>query len=59
MKEEMSSMATNKVWQLVDLPSEHKAIGTRWVPKVKRKAGGNKARLLAKGYTQREGVDYD
>ena len=45
-----------------NLPSEHKAIGNKWVLKIKRKEDGSiekyKARLVAKGYTQKEGVDY-
>ncbi|KAL0283562.1 UNVERIFIED_CONTAM: putative mitochondrial protein [Sesamum radiatum] len=63
MKEEMSSMAKNNVWELVDLPTGHKTIGNKWVLKVKRKADGSidkfKARLVAKGYTQKEGIDYE
>ncbi|KAL0407607.1 UNVERIFIED_CONTAM: Retrovirus-related Pol polyprotein from transposon TNT 1-94 [Sesamum radiatum] len=63
MKEEMSSMAKNNVWELVDLPAGRKTIGNKWVLKVKRKADGSidkfKARLVAKGYTQREGIDYE
>ena len=62
MQEEMSSMDKNKVWELVDIPPGRKAIGSKWVFKVKRKADGSidkyKARLVAKGYTQREGVDH-
>ena len=63
MQEELSSMAKNKVWELVDLPPGRKTIGNKWVLKVKRKADGSidkyKARLVAKGYTQREGIDYE
>ena len=35
MFEEMKSMATNKVWDLVDLPEGHKTIGCKWVYKTK------------------------
>ena len=63
MNNEMESMRTNQVWDLVDLPSGRKAIGNKWVLKIKRKADGSieryKARLVAKGYTQKEGVDYE
>ncbi len=63
MEEEMQSMAKNHVWELVDLPSGRKSVGTKWVLKIKRKADGSidkyKARLVAKGYTQMEGVDYE
>ena len=45
------------------MPKGHKAIGLKWVFKVKRDAAGNivkyKARLVAKGYAQKQGVDYD
>ncbi|XP_052188824.1 uncharacterized mitochondrial protein AtMg00820-like [Diospyros lotus] len=62
MKEEMDSMDKNKVWELVDLPLNRKAIGNKWVLKVKHRADGSidkyKARLVAKGYTQMEGVDF-
>ena len=63
MEEEMESMRSNQVWELVDLPKERKAIGNKWVLKIKRKANGTidkyKARLVAKGYTQQEGIDYE
>ena len=62
MNDEMESMRTNQVWDLVDLPLGRKAIGNKWVLKIKRKADGSieryKARLVVKGYTQKEGVDY-
>ena len=55
MKQEMKSMATNKVWDLVELQKEAKAIGCKWVYKTKRNSSGNieryKARLVAKGFT--------
>jgi hypothetical protein len=54
-KEEMESMRTNKVWELLDLPLRRKSIGNKWVLKIKRMADGcidkYKARLVAKGYT--------
>ncbi|GJS87104.1 putative ribonuclease H-like domain-containing protein [Tanacetum coccineum] len=52
-----------KVWTLVDLPSGKKAIGTKWVYRNKKNERGivvrNKARLVAQGYKQEEGIDYD
>ena len=49
--------------ELVDLPPERKAIGNKWVFKVKHRADGSldefKARLVAKGYTQVEGANYE
>ena len=41
MNDEIESMRTNQVWDLVDLPSGHKAIGNKWVLKIKRKADGS------------------
>ena len=63
MKDELSSMDKNSVWELVDLLPDRKAIENKWVFKVKRKANGlidkYKAHLVAKGFTQQEGIDYD
>ncbi|GJW71597.1 ribonuclease H-like domain-containing protein [Tanacetum coccineum] len=51
------------VWTLVDLPNGKRAIGTKWVYRNKKYERGivikNKARLVAQGYTQEEGIDYD
>ena len=52
IKDEMGSMARNKVWKLVDLSPQRKSIGNNWVFKIKRQADGSidkfKARLVAK-----------
>ena len=62
MKDEMNSMASNGVWNLVELPDGAKAIECKWVFKTKKDSLGNieryKARLVAKGFTQNEGIDY-
>ncbi|RVW30939.1 Retrovirus-related Pol polyprotein from transposon TNT 1-94 [Vitis vinifera] len=62
MKDEMSSMKCNDVWDLVELPNGVKTIGCKWVFKTKKDSLGNieryKARLVAKGFTQKEGIDY-
>nr|GEZ87251.1 ribonuclease H-like domain-containing protein [Tanacetum cinerariifolium] len=54
---------TKKVWRLVDMPYGKKAIGTKWVYMNKKDARGivvrNKARLVAQGHKQEEGIDYD
>ena len=56
-------MRSNYVWDLVDLPLYRKAIGNKWVLRVKWKAYDiierYKACLLAKGYNQQEGIDYE
>jgi len=63
MNAEMQSILQNKTWTLSELPKDHKAIGLKWVFKVKRDPAGNivkhKARLVAKGYAQVQGIDYD
>jgi len=59
----MKSNEKNQVWDLVDLPNGRKTIGNKWILKVKRNAESSiewyKARLMAKGYTQREGIYYE
>ncbi|GJS37613.1 putative ribonuclease H-like domain-containing protein [Tanacetum coccineum] len=52
-----------KVWRLVDLPKGKHAIGTKWANRNKKDKRGivvrKKVRLVAQGYTQEEGIDYD
>ena len=63
MKSEIGSMYENKVWTLVDLPDDRQAIENKWIFKKKTDADGNvtinKAQLVAKGFRQVQGVDYD
>ncbi|GKD33617.1 putative ribonuclease H-like domain-containing protein, partial [Tanacetum coccineum] len=63
MQEELLQFKLQKVWTLVDLPNDKRAIGTKWIYKNKKDKRGivikNKARLVAQGYTQEEGIDYD
>ncbi|GKE98356.1 putative ribonuclease H-like domain-containing protein, partial [Tanacetum coccineum] len=63
MQEELLQFKLQKVWVLVDLPKGHRAIGTKWVYRNKKDERGivirNKARLVAQGHTQEEGIDYD
>ncbi|KAM0008922.1 putative RNA-directed DNA polymerase [Helianthus debilis subsp. tardiflorus] len=63
MKSEVRSIEKNQTWLLVDLPVGHKAIGLKWVYKLKKDPSGQvtkcKARLVAKGYVQRKGIDFD
>eukprot|EP00253_Pinus_taeda_P007650 PITA_07650 len=62
MKKEYDALIKNGTWMLVDPPAGVKPIGCKWVYKIKYKADGSldkyKARLIAKGYAQKEGVDY-
>ncbi|GJT17542.1 putative ribonuclease H-like domain-containing protein [Tanacetum coccineum] len=63
MQEELLQFKIQKVWVLVDLPYGKKAIGTKWVYRNKKDERGvvvrNKARLVAQGHRQEEGIDYD
>ncbi|GKF48633.1 putative ribonuclease H-like domain-containing protein, partial [Tanacetum coccineum] len=63
MQEEQLQFKLQQVWVLVDLPHGMKVIGTKWVYRNKRDERGmvvrNKARLVAQGYTQEEGINYD
>ena len=62
MEDEMNSIIGNKTWDLVKLPADRKAIGCKWIFKIKRDERGNavrfKARLVAQGFGQVEGVDF-
>ena len=62
MKDEMTSIAQNKVWSLVEFPDGCRPIRCKWVFKTKHDAKGHleryKVRLVAKGYSQREGIDF-
>ncbi|GKB64120.1 putative ribonuclease H-like domain-containing protein [Tanacetum coccineum] len=63
MQEELLQFILLNVWTLVDLPYGKKAIGTKWVFRNKKDQRGivvrNKARLVAQGFRQEEGIDYD
>jgi hypothetical protein len=62
MDEEMSSFEANGVFELTELPPARKPVGGRWVYAVMRNEQGAvskfKARWVAKGYSQREGIDF-
>ena len=53
----------NKTWELIDPPPGCRLIGLKWVYKVKRDEHGaivkHKARLIARGFVQREGIDFE
>lgn len=61
--DEMVSLIENNTWELVQLPDDRKAIECKWMFKLKKKPDGSiaryKARLVAQGFSQRYGIDYD
>ena len=63
MEEEIKSINQNKTWDLMMLPKNKRAIGCKWVYKLKRDENGQvcsyKARLVAQGFSQKYGEDYD
>ncbi|GJS60676.1 putative ribonuclease H-like domain-containing protein [Tanacetum coccineum] len=63
MQEELLQFKLQQVWKLVDLPNGKRAIGTKWVFRNKKDERGivirNKARLVAQGHRQEEGIDYE
>lgn len=63
IQEKLAAMQKNSTWKLTELPLGKKKISIKWIFKTKYKPNGkiqkHKARLLAKGYTQEYGVDYD
>lgn len=63
MESELRSIENNNTWSSVELPKDRSAIGCRWVFKIKQGESEDstryKARLVAQGFTQKFGVDYD
>ncbi|RVW19492.1 putative mitochondrial protein [Vitis vinifera] len=63
MQEELNQFERSEVWELVPRPSNQSVIGTRWVFRNKMDENGiivrNKARLVAQGFNQEEGIDYE
>jgi hypothetical protein len=63
MQEEYNSLVVNNIWSLVPLPKARKPISCEWVFKIKHGVDGEvecyKARLVARGFTQTFGVDYN
>ncbi|RVW50266.1 Retrovirus-related Pol polyprotein from transposon TNT 1-94 [Vitis vinifera] len=61
MKDEMDSLLGNQTWQLTELPVGKKALRNKWVYRIKNEHDGSKrykARLVVKGFQQKEGIDY-
>jgi hypothetical protein len=63
MKAEMDAVEKNRTWELADLPRGHHVITLKWVFKLKRDEVDaiikHKARLVARGFLQWEGIDFD
>nr|GEZ54844.1 ribonuclease H-like domain-containing protein [Tanacetum cinerariifolium] len=61
--EAMKALYDNDTWEITELPSDRKAIRSKWVLKIKYKSSGEieryKARLFAIGFNQKEGIDFD
>jgi len=61
MKEEINSFKENDAWEVVDIPTNGTVVDCKWV--FKRKDNENevryRARLVAKGFSQQQGIDYD
>ena len=63
MNEEIKCLNNNNTWDLVDLPESRRAVGSKWVFKKKldenNQVISHKARLVAQGFSQKYGTDYD
>lgn len=63
MEAEIQALKDNKTWEIVDLPKGKRAIGSKWVYKIKFKSDGSlerfKASLVAKGFNQKYSIDYE
>ena len=62
MSAKIEALELNQTWLLIDLPLHVKPVGYKWLYKIKHCPDGSvecyKARLIAKGYVQTEGIDY-
>lgn len=62
IREELATLHAAGTWELVDAPRGANIVGSKWVFRAKKDAAGNvvryKARLVAQGFSQVEGVDY-
>ena len=63
MNEELDALHKNHTWDMIDFPPGQFVVGCRWVYKIKTKADGSveryKACLVARGFTQEYGIDYE
>ena len=63
MKEELDALSKNHTWDLVTLSPGKSVVGCKWIYKIKTRSYGSiecyKAHLVAKGFTQEYGIDYE
>jgi hypothetical protein len=63
MQCEYDAVIKNQTWKIVECPKDVKPIGCKWVYRIKYKENGEidkyKARLVTKGFAQKEGIDYE
>ena len=62
MKDEMDSLMSNQKWRLIELPKGKKALHNKWVYRIKEENDSSKrykARLVVKGFQQKDGIDYN
>ncbi|KAM0065667.1 putative RNA-directed DNA polymerase [Helianthus debilis subsp. tardiflorus] len=63
MKEEIDALRQNQTWELVSRVKDMDTVSCKWVYKIKRKVDGSvdryKARLVARGFSQQYGLDYE
>ena len=63
MREEYQSIIKNDVWEIVPRPKRKDVVSSKWLYKIKHDVDGSieksKARLVARGFSQKEGIDYE
>ena len=63
MKEEFDALSKNHTWDLVTLPPRKSVVSCKWIYKIKTRSDGSiehyKTHLIAKGFTQEYGIDYE
>ena len=63
MIEEYQSIMTNEVWDIVPKPEGKSVVSSKWIYNIKHAIDGSiekyKARFVARGFSQKEGIDYE